>query len=440
MIEEAYSHEAGRVIRRTSAGSYRGITHLPDPGGEGDARERWFHSSKRNRPEPVGSIGGRFRIADLFSGAGGFGFGAFEAALSVGLEPISSAAIDLDEDALEIYERNMDCGYVVRNDVSLLVDFKVHGRGSDARLDYRPEIIDSKFAARMMGINLLIAGPPCQGHSNLNNHTRRQDIRNLHYLAVPAIAAAVDAPIVIIENVPDVLNDRHSVVESAISVLLNEGYSVTHGVLAAMDFGVPQTRRRFFLVAVRDGRSRRSDGLADLTRAIGEPVRPISDVLGDLLGTVGCTPLHSAAKLSKENVERVDYLFENDEYDLPDHVRPDCHKNGHTYKSVYGRLKWEEPSGTITSGFLTPGRGRFVHPLERRGLTPHEGARIQGFPDTFHFRARNGSVPAKATLAKVIGDAVPPRLGHVVTLAALALHSNSTASIGTNHPAAEVAA
>jgi DNA (cytosine-5)-methyltransferase 1 len=88
--------------------------------------------------------------------------------------------------------------------------------------------------------------------------------------------------------------------------------------------------------------------------------------------------------LKPETQRRVDYLFDHDLFDLPNSERPPCHRDKmHTYNSVYGRLQWDRPAPTITGGFDTMGRGRFVHPRFRRPLTPREGARLQGFPDWF---------------------------------------------------------
>jgi DNA (cytosine-5)-methyltransferase 1 len=130
---------------------------------------------------------------------------------------------------------------------------------------------------------------------------------------------------------------------------------------------------------------------------------------------------HTPATLSAANKRRIDYLFDNDLYDLPDDQRPTCHRSGTTYKAVYGRLQWDQPAGTITTGFMTPGRGRYVHPTQRRTLTAHEAARIQGFPDSFRLTLENGTIPPKNLLAKVIGDAVPPPMGYAAVLAAMGL-------------------
>lgn len=134
--------------------------------------------------------------------------------------------------------------------------------------------------------------------------------------------------------------------------------------------------------------------------------------------------IHRPAALSIENKRRIDWLFDNDTFNLPDRERPDCHKNGHTYGAVYGRLEWSKVSGTITTGFMSPGRGRYIHPTQRRALTPHEAARIQGFPDSFAFLYEDGTIPAGKALGKVIGDAVPPVMGQAAILAALQIKAN----------------
>ena len=130
--------------------------------------------------------------------------------------------------------------------------------------------------------------------------------------------------------------------------------------------------------------------------------------------------MDSVPLLSEDNARRVRWLFDNNAYDLPNHERPKCHQEGHSYPAVYGRMRWDEAAPTITGGFLTPGRGRFVHPLRPRVMTPHEAARVQGFPDWFQFQVGEERPLKRANLAKWIGDAVPPILGAAAVLAAIA--------------------
>ena len=120
--------------------------------------------------------------------------------------------------------------------------------------------------------------------------------------------------------------------------------------------------------------------------------------------------------MSAENASRIKHLFDNDLHELPNTERPDSHKDGHTYPSVYGRMFWNKPSQTITTGFLTPGRGRHIHPLRPRVIKPREAARIQSFPDTFNFVVAADNPPSRTSLQKWIGDAVPPLLGYAATL------------------------
>ena len=144
----------------------------------------------------------------------------------------------------------------------------------------------------------------------------------------------------------------------------------------------------------------------------------LKETIGDLETRDTEDLMDQVPQLSAENQDRINYLFEHDLFDLPNQVRPDCHKNGHTYPSVYGRLSWDKPSQTITTGFLTPGRGRYIHPSKRRVLTPREAARIQGFPDWFDFVGQ-GEPPSRTSLSKWIGDAVPTPLGYAAVLTAL---------------------
>ena len=266
-------------------------------------------------------------------------------------------------------------------------------------------------------VDLVMAGPPCQGHSNLNNQTRRDDVRNALYLTVPAFAVAARARMAIVENVPEVTSDRSRVVETARRLFESAGYSVAEGILSADAMGWPQTRRRHFLVARIDAAPipirRVSDVLADASP------RSVWWAIGDLEARSGDDPMDRAAALSPENRQRVDWLFDNDEYDLPCSERPECHRESTSYPSVYSRMRRDTPAQTITTGFMTPGRGRYVHPTQRRTLTPREAARLQGFPDSYRFVTDPRHPPTRAKLAKWIGDAVPMPLGYGAALSAI---------------------
>lgn len=356
-------------------------------------------------------------LVDLFSGCGGFSLGFSLAAEAIGAHVSHHAAVDTDDAALAVYGQNFQPKGTIHESVTELVDFRIGTRGNRIDFSYSPEITHEALAAWKNKVTAVIGGPPCQGHSNFNNRSRRSDPRNSLYLTLPAAAVALQAPLLLIENVPDVTKDKSEVVKRAINVLESEGYKVDQQVISALDLGLPQTRRRHILVASR----RSQPDLLNAVKALSRNQRNVEWAIGDLKISEDPSDLfNTPADLSDENKSRIDHLFDEDIYNLPNHVRPDCHKDGHSYPSVYGRLAWDQPAGTITTGFLSPGRGRFIHPSERRGLTPHEAARLQGFPDWFQFTDGNGRCLRRKEYSKLIGDAVPPILGYVGGLCALA--------------------
>lgn len=430
MMLEQFEFAGSSVTRKLWIGESLTSSLIPHAAAEPDvcAVNAWDQAALRGAVAKVLSGGGRgrLRIVDLFAGAGGLSLGVTQGLRAAGYDPLVELAADLDGDALRIYDRNLAPLEVHHGDVAQLVDMEIGISKGSAYFKRTPWIRDRRLAARLSGVDILIGGPPCQGHSNLNNHTRRFDLRNELYLMMPAVAIVLNTPIVIIENVREVKADHHRVVEQTIQLLTSSGYSITEGVFSAIELGLPQTRNRFFLIAVKGTRAPRVMPLEELT-PLARPRRDLRWAMADL-ENCAFGGIHRPAALSIENQRRINWLFDNNEVNLPDHERPDCHKNGHTYGAVYGRLEWHKPSGTITTGFLTPGRGRYVHPSQRRALTPHEAARIQGFPDSFQFTYEDGAIPVNKTLGKVIGDAVPPVMGQAAILTALQMRCHDLAA------------
>lgn len=412
-----YAHDGDQVSRRVRLGSVEHQAALPSV-GEAEAFADWWKSSLVSPPVKSLSDAEPIRFMDLFSSVGGLTLGFSDAARAVGLRPVPVLAVDNDGGALSVYERNHRPRVAKLQSVRDLVDVSSTGQGSRTRFTRRPKWASDDLARATQGVQAIVAGPPCQGHSSLNNHSRGDDRRNLLYLTVPALAVAADVDLVVIENVPNVVHDQHSVVSGAVSLLEQAGYDISVAVLAAHRLGWPQTRRRFFLVATRN---LQTVTLPQAMAVMERDALPVSWAINDLLETTdadGSNTFNRSSSLSDANRSRVEWLFANKEYDLPNDERPDCHRDGHSYPAVYGRMRGDQPSGTITGGFLSPGRGRFVHPRVPRSLSPHEGARIQGFPDWFQFTGAD-SEPKRTQLAKWIGDAVPPILGFTAGIAAL---------------------
>jgi DNA (cytosine-5)-methyltransferase 1 len=406
------------VQRRIEVGDRTYLARRGAPEAAANPTYAWMLAYLRGSPlEFEGEPSPPTRVAEMFCGSGGLALGFGEACRELGSAFDSRAAVDHDESAVEVYGANHNTAVRTARSATELIDYRVVGSRTGARFRYTPEIVEPTWADLAGQVDVLLAGPPCQGHSNLNNHSRRTDPRNDLYLTVPAMAVALDVDVVVIENVPAVVHDRSGVVESTETLLRAHGYQLTTGVVSASRIGWPQTRRRFFIVA------RRSAVPLDLEavqRALEVP-EPASVMLaiGDLQDRLLNTDLHLKIELSADNRRRIEWLFANDEHNLAAEERPDCHKDGTTYGAVYGRMYADRPAPTLTTGFLTPGRGRYIHPHLPRTITPHEAARIQGFPDGYKFRLADGSHPTKSKLTKWIGDAVPMPLGYVAGLSAL---------------------
>lgn len=405
---------AGELAATTSLLMLSRPTRANDPG---KLKHWWDHFEMRDGLPRAGSArNGDVRIVDLFCGCGGLALGASRAAKAIGLHPVISLAADSDPDALGVYARNLAPERLLSENLWSLVEFQIRRTKGQVEFAGEPVLLHPALRALVGKADLVIGGPPCQGHSNFNNVTRRMDPRNLLYLVPLAVAAALGARAVVVENVPGVIHDRFAQVAGLARDLARSiGYRVDDAVVNALELGVPQTRRRHILVCSREGVPNISSTLDALRRS----QRSVEFALRDLLSAESSTIYDQAAALSPDNQRRVAYLFRRGLYDLPPKARPDCHKNGTTYISVYGRLNWKLPAGTITTGFMSPGRGRFIHPELPRTLTAHEAARLQAFPDDFRFDLPRPSGKKKA-LAKLIGDAVPPPLGYAAALAAFA--------------------
>jgi DNA (cytosine-5)-methyltransferase 1 len=381
----------------------------------GDLFGDWWKSFLVTKVAPLQDLRLRpVRVVDLFSSVGGLSLGFKEVLSALGMRMESLLAVDLDPEALQVYSANFQTKRILNESVKDLVESRVRGTGEDARYVFEPEVAHSAFDQIVGKVDVILAGPPCQGHSNLNNHSRRNDPRNSLYLTVPSIAIALRAPIVIIENVPSVVHDKDGVVQTSIALLKQNGYNLTSEVLAADHLGWAQTRKRYFIVATLKGSP---IPLKEISTEFREKPHGVGWAIGDLLGLQSNEVEHSTGNLSSENRERVSRLFAEDLHNLPNDSRPKCHQDGTTYSSVYGRMWWDKPAPTLTTGFQSPGRGRFVHPLEPRVLTPREGARIQGFPDWFSFVGADGNKPNRTQMGKWIGDAVPSILGYTAGLA-----------------------
>ncbi len=423
-IQEEFVVDGARIIRELSINGVAGRSGvsledgLPIDLSHDSLQTLWDESFLKRTvwyPAAQGSDNA-VRIADVFCGAGGLSYGVREAIRACGLQPRSILAADIDSVAIEVYRRNFDPIHVSSQNLWTSVTKSYSTRTSKPEFSDSPKPLTEELKASKGKVDILLGGPPCEGHSNSNNITRRKDPRNKFYIVMPAMAAALDAKAVIVENVPGVQHDNRNVLETARGLFETNGYHVDEAIVDSILLGLPQTRKRHILVACKGSRP----DLKVTVDALRRPQRDLRWAIGDLVNKDSLDQWNTGAELSEVNRRRIRYLFDNDEYDLPNDQRPDSHKNGHTYPAIYGRLRWDRPAGTITTGFNTPGRGRYIHPEMKRTITPHEAARIQGFPDIFEFRMIDGATPTRTSLASMIGDAVPPQIGYMAGITALA--------------------
>lgn len=353
--------------------------------------ESWPRVSQRAR---------EVRVVDLFAGCGALSLGIWEGCRAVGARMVPVMAVDSNKTALRVYQDNFPGVWARSESIETILDGVLGSPASDAERD---------LVASLGKVDLLVGGPPCQGHSNLNNYTRREDPKNKLYERMARFAELLEPTHIIIENVSAVLHDRGKVVDHTIAHLRELGYSIDNAIVEAVVLGVPQRRRRHFVVASR----RIKPDIARTVAAFTRPERTVSWAIGDLVRVARTELLDQTGTPSPTNRARIDYLFANKCYELPDEERPDCHRlEKHSYKSVYGRLRPNRPAQTITSGFLSMGQGRYVHPTQKRTITAHEAARLQFIPDFFDF----GSVSKRTALAEMIGNAVPSKLAYVLAV------------------------
>lgn len=381
------------------------------------------------------------KVLDTFAGAGGFSLG-FEMA---GCEVIG--AIEIDAWACETFSFNHPDAIVIQKDIVELSDDEI----LEAFKNNRPDII--------------LGGPPCQGYSICNkNNGDPKDPRNTLFKEFIRIGRILKPKIMVMENVPNLIRAKTESKEFVIDIIKSElknlGYFVYSNILEAVDYGVPQIRKRLFVIAstielkspfpepthTLDSNDLFTSNLKK-TPTLWEAISDLPNIEareGAEVMDYTCEPLnefqkslrngsdkvynHLAMKHSKRMVERFAAMsWGQSSADVPEHLRPyKRNSNGVISDKVYDqnnrRMHPDRPCHTITASFYA----NFVHPYKNRNFTAREGARIQTFPDTYIFKgkptvishkllAREGRLNEKYLCQyNQIGNAVPPVLAKAV--------------------------
>lgn len=339
------------------------------------------------------------KVVDLFAGAGGFSL----AAKNVGCDVVF--AVENDGYATKTYRRNL-CG--------LEGEFQTKVYTDDIRA-LNPEAMAKDHFGDGTGCDLLLGGPPCQGFSTHRiNDSGVNDPRNALIYSYFDFVKALRPRIFLMENVPGLLWPRHAEYLEKFYLLAEKaGYDVFAPCqLDARDYGVPQRRKRVFVLGVR----------TDLNfNGINWPPPPShtsNDGDGLLNSWVACSGAFAPTPEADPNAVHMNHgpeltkAFMNTPANGGSRrdsgrVLP-CHRTHDGHKDVYGRIDARLPAPTMTTACINPSKGRFVHPVDNHGITVRQAARIQTFPDNFIFE---GGLTAAG---KQIGNAVPIKLGEVL--------------------------
>ena len=332
---------------------------------------------------------------DLFCGAGGLTRGLIDAGIPV------AAGYDVDEACRFPYEHN--------------------NRGATFQKVSVAELSADVLAAHypVGHTRILVGCAPCQTFSKYTQGLDNGDDPKWTLLDEFArLVREVKPDIVSMENVPEL--QRHDIFERFLGTLADEGFHFTDDeekrVVYCPDYGIPQHRRRLVLVASKLGPIE----LIPPTH-VGKKQRNVRAALGKLPPLKAgeqcdADPLHRTSELSPLNLRRIQHSTPGGTWrDWPPLLVAKCHqkKTGTTYPGVYGRMEWDKPSPTITTQFFGFGNGRFGHPEQHRAISLREGAILQSFPKDYEFVEEGGDYCIK-TIGRLIGNAVPVRLGEVV--------------------------
>ncbi|MDM1503935.1 DNA cytosine methyltransferase [Myroides marinus] len=333
-------------------------------------------------------------VIDLFCGIGGLTHGFIREGFNV------VAGVDIDESCKYAFEKNNNSKFISKS-VTDLASSELNNLFGDSKL------------------KILIGCAPCQPFSSYTfKDPEKKDNEKWKLLyEFQRLILECKPDIISMENVSQLINFKKApVFNDFINTLRNEGYYIHFEIVNCPEYGIPQNRKRLVLLASKLGEIRlipkthNKDNFVTVREAISN-LPPIED--GEFYEK---DKLHFARKLSPLNKQRI----QNTPYgggwrDWPEELMLECHKkdSGKSYSSVYGRMKWEEPSPTMTTHCIGYGNGRFGHPEQDRGISLREASILQSFPENYHFYKTDEDF-SSVIIARQIGNAVPVKLGEVI--------------------------
>ena len=355
--------------------------------GAGDGRLVATGDRCVNRNDPVGTV------VDLFCGGGALSYGFLLEGFLI------ACGYDIDESCRFSFEKNNEASFIRRDMIEI------------SHIE-----LAKKFSPELPRI--LIGCAPCQPFSRYSQghkDPKWQLFRDFAHLAVD-----VDPDIVTMENVPQLVRFKGGrVFSNFVETLRGAGYIVRWMIANCLDFGVPQNRFRLVLIGSKHG----EPNLPECTHSSDDYVT-VSQTIGNMppltAGQVDAVDrLHCASGLSELNLKRIRASRPGGTWkDWPPDLVTKCHRKdtGRGYASVYGRMRWDRPSPTITTQFYGFGNGRFGHPEQDRALSLREGAILQTFPRDYTF-VQPSEPPHFTKIGRIIGNAVPVRLAQAIARA-----------------------
>lgn len=336
------------------------------------------------------------KVVDLFCGVGGLTHGMELEGLNV------VAGIDNDDSCEYAFVKNNSAKFI-HKDIS---NFTSQELG---------ELYgDSKY-------KILVGCAPCQPFSSMNRTKTTEKQRRERWAPLYRfmdLISETKPDIVSMENVPELMNEKkHPVFKNFIELLNKEGYEVFVDIVKTAYYGVPQNRKRMVLLASKHGKIK-------LIPATHTPenfvtVKATISHLPKIKDGEICTkdPLHRTSKLSDTNKSRIKATPKNggSAKSWSEELMPECYKkeSGKSYMTtVYGRMRWNDPSPTMTTHCTTLGAGRYGHPEQDRAISLREAALLQSFPEYYEFEESDKISMVKT--ARHIGNAVPVGLGRVI--------------------------
>jgi len=337
---------------------------------------------ERKRREAISAI-------DLFCGAGALTYGLAKAGIDVRL--------GVDNDPACEYP------FAANNTADFLLKSVTDISGRDLGRFFKKGTV-----------RLLAGCAPCQTFSSYYQKAKPTDSRWWLLNEFSRLVEEVAPELVTMENVPGLRDqDVFRVFEQHLS---EQDYHISHQIVDCFEYGVPQHRRRLVLLASKLGPIEllTPERIKSKSRTVRTAIESMPPLEAGQIDSKD--PLHRCSALSPLNLKRIRSSRPGGTWrDWENDIVADCHKKstGRTYPGVYGRMSWDEPAPTITTQYFGFGNGRFGHPEQDRAISLREGAMLQGFPKKYKFARDKDEIHMK-TIGRLVGNAVPVRLGFVI--------------------------